>query len=156
MELELDAHATRVLGALIEKSLTTPDYYPLSLAALVSACNQKSSRDPVMSLSEGDVREALDRLIHDHLVRERSSAGARVSKFAHRLDDELDEDTPDIAILIDISVSMLRSLQHNRPWAIPQAQLEQMQISQADASAVFERLADQLPQIDELAQALFN
>ncbi len=89
MDFALDPHATRVLGALMEKSLTTPDYYPLSLAALTSACNQKSSRDPVMSLTESDVRAALDGLIQAHLVRERSSAGARVSKFAHRLDDEL-------------------------------------------------------------------
>lgn len=89
MDLELDDVAIRVLGALMEKSLATPDYYPMSLSGLSAACNQKSSRDPVMSLSEGQVQDALDGLLRLHLVRERSQAGARVTKFAHRLDDEL-------------------------------------------------------------------
>jgi uncharacterized protein YceH (UPF0502 family) len=112
MDFSLDAHALRVLGALMEKSLATPDYYPLSLAALVSACNQKSSRDPVMNLSEHDVSEALDRLAREHLVRETGSAGARVSKYGHRLDDELGLrygfDRPRLAVL---TLLMLRGPQ---------------------------------------------
>lgn len=89
MDLKLNRQCLRVLGSLMEKSLATPDYYPMSLSGLVAACNQKSSREPVMSLTEVDVREALDALMAAHLVRERGEAGARVSKFAHRLDDEL-------------------------------------------------------------------
>ena len=64
MPFELDPIEARVLGCLIEKEMATPDYYPLSLNALVNACNQKSSRDPVMSLSEDDVTVALDKLRH--------------------------------------------------------------------------------------------
>ena len=61
----LDPVETRVAGALVEKALTTPDSYPLTLNSLVSACNQRSSRDPVMDLSEREVKEAVDRLMFD-------------------------------------------------------------------------------------------
>lgn len=89
MNVSLTPTEIRVLGALIEKELATPDYYPLSLSALTNACNQKTSRDPVMSLRETEVREALDSLVSKGLARERSPAGSRVSKFSHRLDDAL-------------------------------------------------------------------
>lgn len=79
----------RVLGVLIEKELTTPDYYPLTTSALVAGCNQKTSRDPIMSLTDQDAQQALDGLIHASLVREKNPAGARVSKYAHRLGDSL-------------------------------------------------------------------
>jgi uncharacterized protein YceH (UPF0502 family) len=72
----------RVLGALVEKEITTPEYYPLSLNALVNACNQKSNREPVMQLSEADVRTALFAL--DQLALVRTLADGRVSKFEHR------------------------------------------------------------------------
>ena len=85
MEFVLDPVAVRVLGALIEKEVTTPDYYPLSLNALVNACNQKSARDPVMQLSENDVTAALDDLKLQRLVWQRSVAGARVSKYEHNI-----------------------------------------------------------------------
>ena len=77
----------RVAGCLIEKEITTPEYYPLSLNALVNACNQKSSRDPVMELSERDVRSALTDLEDAGLVR--VLADARVPKFEHRMRDAL-------------------------------------------------------------------
>lgn len=89
MTLELTANEIRVIGVLIEKELATPDYYPLTVAALVSGCNQKTSRDPVMNLSLGDVQDVLDKLTGDRLVRERNPAGGRVSKYAHRLGDSL-------------------------------------------------------------------
>jgi uncharacterized protein YceH (UPF0502 family) len=79
----------RVLGSLIEKELTTPDYYPLTMAALVNACNQKSSRDPVMSLDEPTVRDAMDSLIREGMAREKSVAGSRAARFGHRLGDSL-------------------------------------------------------------------
>ena len=79
-----------------------------------------------------------------------------VDALDYRLDDIHQEDNTEIAVLIDITVSMLRALQHNRPWAIPQEQLEQMQITQADASKVFERLSGQLPEIHGLANMLFS
>jgi hypothetical protein len=87
----------RVLGSLIEKEMTTPEYYPLSLNALVNACNQKSSRDPVMELSEADVRTALFELENLELVR--VLADGRVSKFEHRAYDKLGLRRPEIAAL---------------------------------------------------------
>ncbi len=83
-EIRLTATEARVIGSLIEKEITTPDQYPLSLNALKLACNQKSSRDPIMSLGDEEVREALDALSKKHLVLERSGFGSRVPKFKQR------------------------------------------------------------------------
>jgi uncharacterized protein YceH (UPF0502 family) len=85
MDIELTAHEARIVGALIEKAITTPDQYPLSLNALVNACNQKSNRDPMMDLDERTVRETLTALEKKHLVVERSTYGSRVAKYQHRL-----------------------------------------------------------------------
>jgi len=85
--IELSAVEARVVGCLMEKEMTTPEYYPLSLNALVNACNQKSSREPVMELSEGDVRTALFELEQRGLAR--TDGSARVSKFEHRMRDGL-------------------------------------------------------------------
>src|SRR5579875_4056544 len=95
--LVLNETEARVIGALIEKEITTPEYYPLSLNALVNACNQKSSRDPVMELSEADVRTALFELENLELVR--VLADSRVSKFEHRAYDKLGLRRPEIAIV---------------------------------------------------------
>lgn len=80
----LTPYEARIIGALIEKERTTPDQYPLSLNALINACNQKSSRDPVMSLDERTVQEVLDELIKKRLVSEKSGFGSRVTKYQHR------------------------------------------------------------------------
>ncbi len=74
----------RVLGALIEKDITTPDYYPLSLNALVNACNQKNNRDPVMNLDENTVRDALHSLQEKRLAGPAGGADSRVTKYEHR------------------------------------------------------------------------
>jgi len=76
---------TRVLGVLAEKQLTTPDYYPLTLNALVAGCNQKSNRDPVMNVSEQEVQMALDALKHQTLVIDSYGASGRVMRYAHNL-----------------------------------------------------------------------
>jgi uncharacterized protein len=83
MRIELDSLEARVIGCLIEKQVTTPDQYPLSLNALVSACNQKSNREPVMSLDERTVQSTLDGLSRKHLLLERSGFGSRVPKYQH-------------------------------------------------------------------------
>jgi len=83
MRVELDSLEARVIGCLIEKQVTTPDQYPLSLNALVSACNQKSNRDPVLSLDESTVQRTLDALSRKHLILERSGFGSRVQKYQH-------------------------------------------------------------------------
>jgi uncharacterized protein YceH (UPF0502 family) len=85
MNIRLSPVEARVVGCLIEKQVTTPDQYPLSLNALVAACNQKNTREPVMTLAERDVRNALDALARRHLVVERSGFGSRVPKYQHRL-----------------------------------------------------------------------
>jgi uncharacterized protein YceH (UPF0502 family) len=95
----LNAIEARVLGALIEKDITTPDYYPLSLNALVNACNQKSNRDPVMSLDENAVRDALYSLNEKGLAGAVSSADSRVSKYEHRLQEKFNLARGETAIL---------------------------------------------------------
>lgn len=83
MRIELEPLEARVIGCLIEKQITTPDQYPLSLNALVAACNQKSNREPVMSADEPTVQRTLDALSRKHLVLERSGFGSRVPKYQH-------------------------------------------------------------------------
>jgi uncharacterized protein len=95
--LNLSAAEVRALGALIEKGITTPEYYPLSLNALVNACNQKSSREPVMELSEADVRTALFEL--EGLGFVRVLADSRVSKFEHLVYGKLSLGRPETAVL---------------------------------------------------------
>jgi uncharacterized protein YceH (UPF0502 family) len=90
MNIELDPIEARVIGSLIEKSLTTPEQYPLSLNALVNACNQKSSREPVMQLDAVTVQNTVDGLASRYLIRQKSGYGGRVAKYHHRLyNDEI-------------------------------------------------------------------
>ncbi|MCW5587490.1 MAG: DUF480 domain-containing protein, partial [Chromatiales bacterium] len=77
MRIELNPREARVIGCLIEKQITTPAQYPLSLSALAAACNQKSSRDPVMQLSDAEVQQTVDGLIKRHLVSDRGGFGSR-------------------------------------------------------------------------------
>jgi uncharacterized protein YceH (UPF0502 family) len=90
---------TRVLGSLVEKDVTTPDYYPLSLNALVNACNQKNNRDPVMSLGEEAVRQGLSALQDKRLAAPSSSADSRVTKYEHRLQEAFNFTRGETAIL---------------------------------------------------------
>ena len=97
---------TRVLGVLVEKQLTVPDTYPLTLNALVAGCNQKSSRDPIIDASEDEVTSAIDRLKGLSLVME--SSGGRVMRYAHNVQRVLEVPTQAVAIL---AVLMLRGPQ---------------------------------------------
>jgi hypothetical protein len=90
---------TRVVGSLIEKDITTPDYYPLSLNALVNACNQKNNRDPMMALDEDSVAQALATLQEKRLAGPASGADSRVTKYEHRLQEVFNFDRREIAIL---------------------------------------------------------
>lgn len=83
-DIQLSALEARVIGCLIEKEITTPDQYPLSLNALVNACNQKSNRDPVISVGETEVQATLDALANRRLVTSQSGYGSRVPKYQHR------------------------------------------------------------------------
>jgi len=104
----LSATEVRVLGALIEKEITTPDYYPLSLNALVAACNQTSNRHPVMHFAEGDVGAAADTLREKGLVHLVDRGESRVTKYRHVLYEAMDMGRPAIAALC---VMMLRGPQ---------------------------------------------
>src|SRR5271170_6900035 len=84
MNIELSALEARVIGCLIEKQVTTPEQYPLSLNALTNACNQKSNRDPMLELTEMQVQALIDALSRKHLVLERSGFGSRVAKYQQR------------------------------------------------------------------------
>ena len=98
MDLLTDVEV-RVLGSLIEKDITTPDYYPLSLNALVNAGNQKNNRDPVMTLEEDSVSHALGTLQEKRLAGPASGADSRVTKYEHRLQEVFNFDRREIAIL---------------------------------------------------------
>ncbi|MGI2146541.1 YceH family protein [Shewanella frigidimarina] len=110
--MELTSLEARVIGCLLEKELTTPDQYPLSLNSLALACNQKSSREPVLSLSESQVKTVLDDLTKKRLLSEQSGFGSRVVKYKHRFCNtefsELQLSSAEVAI---ICVLLLRGPQ---------------------------------------------
>jgi uncharacterized protein YceH (UPF0502 family) len=91
----------RVLGCLIEKEITTPEYYPLSLNALMHACNQKSNRDPMMNVDEDAVRQAL-RALNDQMLARSASGDSRVAKYEHRLADIFNFTRPEAAIICEL------------------------------------------------------
>ena len=99
MSIFLNSVEARILGALVEKDVTTPDYYPLSLNALVNACNQKNNRDPVMTLDEAAVRGALDGLRNKNLAGPAGGADCRVTKYEHRLQEMFNFTRGETAIL---------------------------------------------------------
>ncbi|WP_440864386.1 DUF480 domain-containing protein [Symbiopectobacterium purcellii] len=84
MKYQFDAKALRVVGCLLEKQVTTPEQYPMSLNGVVTACNQKTNREPVLELSESEVQQTLDVLVKKHVVRTLSGFGNRVMKYEHR------------------------------------------------------------------------
>ncbi len=108
MDVILTEEEARTLGSLVEKSLTTPEYYPLSLNALKNACNQKSSREPVVDYDEATVARALEGLRDKHLVWYVDSADSRVQKYRHRLAEAFDLTPEDVAVL---TVLLLRGAQ---------------------------------------------
>ena len=99
MELTLTGNEVRVLGSLIEKDITTPEYYPLSLNALVNACNQKSNRDPFMQLDENAVRDALSGLQEHRLAGPAGGADSRVTKYEHRTQEVFNFTRAEVAVL---------------------------------------------------------
>jgi hypothetical protein len=102
VDIRLTAEEARVLGSLVEKELTTPEYYPLSLNALVNACNQKSNRDPVMKLDEREVSQALRALESHGLAGPADNYESRVAKYEHRLQEAFNFTRHEIAILCEL------------------------------------------------------
>ncbi len=99
---------TRILGALVEKQLTTPEYYPLTLNSLVAACNQKSNRDPVVSYDDKTVMDALERLRDRNLVYVFYGSTSRVAKYKHMVPSVYELEPPEVAVMC---VMMLRGPQ---------------------------------------------
>jgi len=108
MESLLNKVEARVLGSLIEKQITTPSYYPLTLASLTAACNQKSNRNPVTALNEQDVARAILTLRDKHLAWETAEAGARVMKYSHNLSQHFEFSDQQLAVVCEL---MLRGPQ---------------------------------------------
>lgn len=108
MDVTLNEYEVRVLGALVEKKITTPEYYPLTLNSILNACNQKSSRDPVVSYDESIVQKALSSLREKKLVYVFSGADARVAKYGHLFPEAMDLSHAETAIMC---VLMLRGAQ---------------------------------------------
>jgi uncharacterized protein YceH (UPF0502 family) len=106
--VDLTPAEIRVLGCLLEKQRTTPDYYPLTLNALRSACNQSTNRDPVVAYDESTIRDAITRLNRRRWARLSSGAGSRTSKYRHLLDEALTSAPDELAVLC---VLMLRGAQ---------------------------------------------
>jgi uncharacterized protein YceH (UPF0502 family) len=107
-DIQLSGVAARVLGALVEKEITTPEYYPLSLNALLNACNQKTNREPVMNLDEDAVTIALRSLSDLELAGAADTNDSRVRKYEHRLGEAFNFTRPEIAVLC---VLLLRGAQ---------------------------------------------
>ena len=103
MKPDLTPLEARLLGCLVEKELATPEYYPLTLNALVAACNQKNNRDPEMHLAPDEVEKGLGVLQYDRkLVATYAGVGSRAVKYVHRLTETLGVDTPELAILCEL------------------------------------------------------
>src|ERR1041384_7231543 len=95
----LTPNEVRVLGSLVEKEITTPDNYPLTMNALTNACNQSSNRDPVMQLTEEDVHAAVEGLRHQNLARVIKTSGSRVNKVQQLMSSRMDLSPAEVAVL---------------------------------------------------------
>ena len=139
MDLLLHPVETRILGSLLEKETTTPEYYPLSLNALVNACNQKSNRDPVVSYDEELVEQALQSLRDKGLLLTISAAGSRVPKYGHRISEKLNLGRRELAILCEL---MLRG-----PQTLGELRSRTERMHKFDDLAEVESILDRLPEL---------
>lgn len=139
MEIVLNPVEARVLGALIEKDITTPDYYPLSLNALVNACNQKNNRDPVMSLDENAVRDALGGLQEFNLAGPAGGADSRVTKYEHRLQEVFNLSRGETAILCVLLLRGPQTPEELRGRTERMHQFEDLDAVQASLQKLMER-----------------
>ena len=139
MELGLDAEEVRVLGSLLEKEITTPEYYPLSLNALLNACNQKSNRDPVVHFDE----ETLERVLY--VLRDKgwllniTGAGSRVPKYGHRLAEKLNLGRRELAILCELMV--------RGPQTLGELRTRSERMHRFDDIAEVESVLDRMPEL---------
>jgi uncharacterized protein YceH (UPF0502 family) len=155
MRPELSAVEARIVGCLIEKEITTPDQYPLTLNALTHAANQKSNRDPVMSLSESEVRSALEGLMRRHLITDRSGgAGGRVTRYRQRFCNtqfsQLSLSPPETAIVCELLLRGAQTPGELRNRALRMAPLPDTDVVESALEALAARdepLVRRLPRV---------
>jgi len=139
MDLTLDADEVRVLGSLLEKEVTTPEYYPLSLNALLNACNQKSNRDPVVHFDEDTIERVMYTLRDKGLLLNITGAGSRVPKYGHRLSEKLNLGRRELAILCEL---MLRG-----PQTLGELRTRAERMHPFDDLAEVESVLDRMPEL---------
>lgn len=138
MDTILNEYEVRVLGALVEKKITTPEYYPLTLNSIINACNQKSSRDPVVSYDESIVQRALNSLREKKFAYVFSGADARVAKYGHLFPEAMDLSHAETAVMC---VLLLRGAQTPGELRTRSASLYNFE-ALADVELALESLAD--------------
>jgi|SRR5579871_4794827 len=139
MDLLLSPPEVRVLASLVEKEITTPEYYPLSLNALINACNQKSNRDPVVNYDEETVENTLEALRHKGLITTVTGAGSRVPKYGHRISEQLNLGRRELAILCEL---MLRGAQ-----TLGELRGRTERLHKFDDSSEVESVIDHMPEL---------
>lgn len=151
--LSLTPNESRVLGVLIEKAHATPQQYPMSLNALTAGCNQKNNREPVLSLSEEQVMEAIEGLREKDLVREVMLSGSRVDKFRHIARDTLGVDTNQLVILAELLLRGPQTVGELRCRASRMHPLESVEIVKHVLESLMNRGEDQAALVRELPPA---
>jgi len=136
---QLTANEARVLGVLVEKAQTTPAQYPMSLNGLVAGCNQKNNRDPVLTLSEESVQDALDGLRGKNIIRQVELTGSRVAKFRHIARETLEVDTNQLVILTELLLRGPQTLGELRGRASRMHPLESLDVVQNILQSLMER-----------------
>jgi len=139
MDLLLHPIEVRALGSLLEKEITTPEYYPLSLNALINACNQKSNREPAVNFDQETVEHALQTLRDKGLLLSITGAGSRVPKFGHRISEKLNLGRPQLAILCEL---MLRG-----PQTLGELRTRADRMHSFDDLAQVESVIEHLPEL---------
>jgi uncharacterized protein YceH (UPF0502 family) len=139
MDLSLDAEEVRVLGSLLEKEVTTPEYYPLSLNALLNACNQKSNRDPVVHFDEDTIERVVYTLRDKGLLLNITGAGSRVPKYGHRLSEKLNLGRRELAILCELMV--------RGPQTLGELRTRAERMHHFDDLAEVESILDRMPEL---------
>jgi uncharacterized protein YceH (UPF0502 family) len=138
MDVTLDSEEVRVLGSLLEKEITTPEYYPLSLNALLNACNQKSNRDPVMHLDEDTLERAIYTLRDKGLLVSITGAGSRVPKYGHRISEKFNLGRRELAILCELMVRGPQTLGELRTRAERMHHFDEV----SEVESVIDRMAE--------------
>lgn len=138
MDIILSPTECRIIGSLVEKEMTTPDYYPLSLNGLLNACNQKSNRQPVLTLGEDEIITTLDRLRHLGLAMQ-SREGGRVAKFCHTLREKLHLDEMELAILAELLLRGAQTPGELRSRADRMAKLDSLETTETVLRELIDR-----------------